>query len=67
MPLKTALMGISVIRRVGGLEVTRALEWRDTLVIRRVGGLEVRGHHRIVQFVVIRRVGGLEDHAASLR
>ena len=53
---------ISVIRRVGGLEVTMDSIGCDAEVIRRVGGLEAthRAHH--AQAMVIRRVGGLEAY-----
>ena len=49
-----------VIRRVGGLEVSRLLLPCKGTVIRRVGGLEVSLHRILRAHAVIRRVGGLE-------
>ena len=52
---------VSVIRRVGGLEVVVAFPFFARVVIRRVGGLEVREEMADMEDRVIRRVGGLED------
>ena len=51
---------ILVIRRVGGLEVSRAKGLEKKVVIRRVGGLEVLQSQETSLHSVIRRVGGLE-------
>ena len=50
----------NVIRRVGGLEESKAQSVLDCGVIRRVGGLEDRGSPVRSLPHVIRRVGGLE-------
>ena len=52
---------ISVIRRVGGLEVVGDAPLVGQGVIRRVGGLEVIGAYPHRRILVIRRVGGLEE------
>ena len=51
---------LTVIRRVGGLEVLPGCAWRNARVIRRVGGLEDPAPVTGDWVPVIRRVGGLE-------
>ena len=58
---------ISVIRRVGGLEVVGDAPLVGQGVIRRVGGLEVIGDEEFPGLLVIRRVGGLEGLTKPLR
>lgn len=54
------LGALPVIRRVGGLEESKAQSVLDCGVIRRVGGLEDCDVCGGDGFFVIRRVGGLE-------
>ena len=56
----------AVIRRVGGLEVSREKLEENRRVIRRVGGLEVNGGLLRADCLVIRRVGGLEVFISSI-
>ena len=50
-----------VVRRVGGLEDSPAVQKAVDRVVRRVGGLEESRDSRARHRVVVRRVGGLED------
>ena len=54
------MWGGYVIRRVGGLEVSKQAWGQLAGVIRRVGGLEVLKRQGEAPCHVIRRVGGLE-------
>ena len=60
MPESPNSRAVSVIRRVGGLEVSVRCADMALLVIRRVGGLEDQAGVLLLARLVIRRVGGLE-------
>lgn len=60
MITSTNLIISTVLRRIGGLETLRLLQYRQHNVLRRIGGLEMKYTFVVFYDEVLRRIGGLE-------
>ena len=62
---KDCIRRCTVIRRIGGLEITAQSPPSRKYVIRRIGGLEIQEMLKAFIGFVIRRIGGLENAERS--